>query len=73
MNNNTIICFDLGTTSSKYIIKKDYQIILHNTIDFNDLDNLIEQYSNDKSFNYILITGTNSSKYKSNNKIIIKS
>ncbi len=71
MKNKSIICFDLGTTSSKYIIKKDCQIKSHNTINNNNLDNLIEQYSNNQTFNHILITGSNANKYKSENKIII--
>ena len=71
MKNKSIICFDLGTTSSKYIIKKDCQIKSYNIINNNNLDNLIEQYSNNQSFGYILLTGSNASKYKCENKIII--
>ncbi|HPI19692.1 MAG TPA: hypothetical protein PKY56_04915, partial [Candidatus Kapabacteria bacterium] len=70
MKNKSIICFDLGTTSSKYIIKKDCQIKSYNIINNNNLDNLIEQYSNNQSFGYILLTGSNASKYKCENKII---
>jgi len=70
MKNKSIICFDLGTTSSKYIIKKDFKIISYNSINQN-IENLIEEYLQNQSYDYILLTGSNASKYKSDNKIII--